>query len=249
ALVIANQDYSELNSLNTVSNDARALAEVLEQQYGFEVRLLINADRLSVMRAVNQLSESLGEDDNLLIYYGGHGSRLETGEREEGYWLPVNANPPPNDSRWVPNEFISNHLARLKAKRVLVVSDSCYAGLLSSSPGYLFFNARGQQRSQTETKAYIDYKLPRRSRLLLTSGGDKPVIDNGNNGHSVFANALLQKLRSNKTILTAPELFMGVLDRVSESAAKYDFLQQPEYKSIKGAGHEVGDFFFVPSAS
>jgi hypothetical protein len=33
---------------------------------------------------------------------------------------------------------------------------------------------------------------------------------------------------------------------VEVAAAKNKFVQTPEFKSIKGAGHEVGDFFFVP---
>jgi len=244
ALIIGNQDYAMLNDLSTVRNDVKELADLLDKQYGFEVQLLLNGDRLSVMKAVNALSEKLEENDNLLIYYAGHGNRISTGEREAGYWLPVNANPPPDDSSWVPNEFVTNHLARLKARRVFVISDSCYAGLLSSSPGYLFF--AGQQKSEKQTKEYIKYKLPRRSRLLLTSGGDRPVIDNGDNGHSVFATALLDKLKSNNRILAAPELFQGIKSKVTDEAGKYEFLQEPVYKSIKGAGHEIGDFFFVP---
>ncbi len=244
ALIIGNEDYAMLNDLSTVRNDVKQLADILDKQYGFEVQLLLNGDRLSVMKAVNALSEKLEENDNLLIYYAGHGNRISTGEREAGYWLPVNANPPPDDSSWVPNEFVTNHLARLKARRVFVISDSCYAGLLSSSPGYLFF--AGQQKSEKQTKEYIKYKLPRRSRLLLTSGGDRPVIDNGDNGHSVFATALLDKLKSNNRILAAPELFQGIKSKVTDEAGKYEFLQEPVYKSIKGAGHEIGDFFFVP---
>lgn len=27
------------------------------------------------------------------------------------------------------------------------------------------------------------------------------------------------------------------------------FVQVPEFKSIKGAGHEAGDFFFVPKST
>lgn len=246
ALIIGNQDYAMLNDLSTVRNDVKQLAGILEKQYGFEVQLLMNGDRLSVMKAINALSEQLEENDNLLIYYAGHGNRISTGEREAGYWLPVNANPPPDDSSWVPNEFVTNHLARLKARRVFVISDSCYAGLLSNSPGYLFF--AGNKKTEKQTKEYIKYKLPRRSRLLLTSGGDRPVIDNGANGHSVFATALLDKLKDNKRILAAPELFQSIKSKVVEEASRYEFLQEPVYKTIKGAGHEIGDFFFVPQS-
>jgi hypothetical protein len=36
---------------------------------------------------------------------------------------------------------------------------------------------------------------------------------------------------------------------VEERAAAIKFEQTPEFKTIKSAGHEVGDFFFVPVAT
>jgi hypothetical protein len=43
-------------------------------------------------------------------------------------------------------------------------------------------------------------------------------------------------------------LFSLVQVKVKEGARRNGFSEQPEFKSIKGAGHEVGDFFFVPLA-
>ncbi|NKI17193.1 peptidase C14 [Spongiibacter sp. KMU-166] len=246
ALVIGNRNYSALEDLETPFNDAREIGAVLENKYGFTVQLLLDADRLTVMRALNELHEVLTEDDNLLIYYAGHGSLIDIGDRNAGYWLPVNADAPPNDSRWVPNEFITNHLGRMQARRVLVIADSCYGGLLSSSPGHLFFgNAAGAEGSSE----YIRYKLPRRSRLLLSSGGDKPVIDGGGGGHSVFARELITILENNSQVMSAPALYANIRQPVMARAEANNFVQEPVYKSIKGAGHEVGDFFFVPKSS
>lgn len=242
ALVIGNRDYSQMDDLETPRNDATEIAKILQQQYGFEVQLMLDADRLSIMQAINELHATLDEDSNLLLYYAGHGSLVDVGERDTGYWLPVNANPPPNDAFWVPNEFVTNHLGRLKARRVLVIADSCYGGLLSSSPGHLFLG----NRSASGDLEYIRYKLPRRSRLLLSSGGDKPVIDNGGGGHSVFARELIGILRDNTQVLSAPDLFASIRGPVMQRASENNFVQEPVYKSIKGAGHEVGDFFFVP---
>lgn len=242
ALVIGNRDYSSIEDLDTPINDAREIAGLLEQRYGFKVQLLTDGDRLSIMKTINDLHDKLDENDNLLVYYAGHGSLIDVGKHDVGYWLPVNADPPPDDSYWVPNEFVTGHLGRLKAKRVLVIADSCYGGLLSSAPGYLMLD-----RNSAEANAeYLRYKLPRRSRLLLSSGGDKPVIDSVGDLHSVFAGELIRVLRENEKILTVPELFAAVEKSVRERAAASDFAQQPVLKSIKGAGHEVGDFFFVP---
>lgn len=241
ALVIGNRDYSRIEDLDTPVNDAREIASLLEERYGFQVELLIDADRLAIMKTINNLHDKLDENDNLLVYYAGHGSLVDVGKRDTGYWLPINADPPPDDSYWVPNEFVTGHLGRFKAKRVLVIADSCYGGLLSSAPGHLMLGDNAEVSEE-----YIRYKLPRRSRLLVSSGGDRPVIDSVGDEHSIFAGELIKALRDNDSILTVPELFARVAESVSKRAADNDFVQEPVLKSIKGAGHEIGDFFFVP---
>jgi hypothetical protein len=203
---------------------------------------LEDADDVSMLRALNDLAKVVKENDNVLIYYAGHGTRLTTAGREAGYWLPTNAERPPDDTFWVPNEQISAHLGRLPAKRVLVVADSCYAGLLSNDPGV---NVFGKQASPD----YFKYKLPKRSRLLLASGGDSPVLDEGGGNNSVFARAFLDILEANTEVLTTPALFDRLQERVKSAAERSNFKQVPEFRSIKSAGHEVGDFFFVPKAA
>ena len=244
ALIIANQDYDNIEDLLTPYSDAQRAKKILEENYGFNVTMLLDADNTTVMKAINELNELVTEEDNLLIFYAGHGTRIGTGELETGYWLPVNATPPPDDTFWVSNEFVTRHLARIKAKRVMVVADSCYSGLLSSAPGYLFMDEKAQY-----TQDYIRYKLPKKSRLLLASGGDQPVLDNIGQGHSVFARAFLDTLEGAGTIISGPELYLKIKDNVASRAKSVGFDQMPEFKAIKGAGHEVGDFFFVRKAS
>ena len=59
ALVIGNQSYDMLNDLDTSHNDAKKIAEVLETRYGFEVDVLLDADRLTIMETINKLHETL----------------------------------------------------------------------------------------------------------------------------------------------------------------------------------------------
>jgi hypothetical protein len=243
AIVIGNQNYQAIESLQTPKYDVQRAARILASKYGFNVQILEDADDVQMLKALNDLNSVLKPEDNLLIYYAGHGERLNNGKSQSGYWLPVNAEAPPKDTFWVPNEQITGHLSRLPAKRVLVVADSCYAGLLSTDPGYLFMSDK-----VSYSRDYLVYKLPKRSRLLLTSGGDAPVLDAGGGGNSVFARAFLDELENNTGILSSPELFSRVRKRVEIAAEHNKFVQTPEFKSIKGAGHEVGDFFFVPKA-
>ena len=162
ALVIGNQNYKRIEPLATPLNDARRAARVLKDVYGFSVTVIDDADDVAMLRALNDLNGVLKPEDNLLIYYAGHGTRLRTGDREAGYWLPVNADPPPVDTFWVANEQVTGHLARLPARRVLVVADSCYAGLLSDDPSFLMRQdrfagiARLRPHSPAEARAPAD---------------------------------------------------------------------------------------------
>lgn len=246
ALLIGNAQYDRLEQLVTPLNDIDRARRVLEDKYGFTVFTLNDSNNVAMMQAINDLSEILTPDDNLLLFYAGHGSRLKAGRVETGYWLPRNAERPPRNTYWVPNQFVTGHLARLKAKRVLVVADSCYAGLLSEEPSMLLLGANAPQYTNPE---FLKYKLSKRSRLLLSSGGDRPVLDEGGDGHSVFASAFLDELESNASLLASPELFLRIRDRVEKNAERMGFSQRPELKTIKAAGHEVGDFFFVPRSS
>jgi regulator of replication initiation timing len=243
ALMIGVQDYDLLDDLVSPANDIARLARLLEDRYGFSVITLADPDQLSVMRAINQLNETLEENDNLLIYFSGHGSRLQSGSRETGYWLPRNAEPSPDDTLWVPNEFVSRHLGRISAQRVLIVSDSCYSGLLGDEPGYVMV---GDGRYTDE---YIEWKMPKRSRLVLSSGADMPVVEEPDREHSVFARALLEALGANDRVLTAPELFLRMRQYVRRIGSGLAPIPDPELKALKNAGHEVGDFFFIPAQS
>ena len=242
AIIIGNQNYQSIEKLQTPISDAERTAKILADKYGFNVQIIEDASDVTMLKALNDLNSLLKPNDNVLIYYAGHGTRLMNGKTESGYWLPVNADPPPQDTFWVPNEQITGHLGRLVAKRILVVADSCYAGLLSTDPSYLFISDKAGYSAE-----YVAFKLPKRSRMLISSGGDQPVLDTGGGTNSVFARAFLDELETNQTVLSTPELFGKLQKRVAMAAAKNRFVQKPEFKSIKAAGHEVGDFFFVPN--
>lgn len=243
AIIIGNQNYQNLDPLQTPRTDAERAAKLLKDKYGFNVRVLEDASDDTMLAALNDLNKILQDNDNVLVYYAGHGSRQKTAGADVGYWLPVNAEPLPSLRFWVGNDQISSYLGVFKARRVLVVADSCYSGLLSNDPALIVFGEHTQAALD-----YLKFKLPKRARLLMASGGDAPVLDTGGNGDSVFAHAFLDVLESNSELLSTPALFARLQERVSSAAARNNFKQVPELKSIKSAGHEVGDFFFVPKS-
>ena len=73
ALVIGNQKYQKLASLDTPEADASDIAALLKDRYGFTVTILLNATRWEMLEELNKMRVLLTEKDNLLIYYAGHG--------------------------------------------------------------------------------------------------------------------------------------------------------------------------------
>jgi Caspase domain/Sel1 repeat len=239
ALVIGNDSYRSLPHLETPVNDAEAVAKLLSQKYGFEVTLLRNATRYDILSALNKMREQLTDKDNLLIYYAGHGDLDRVNQR--GYWLPVDADAN-NNANWISNVDITDILNAMSAKEVMVIADSCYSGTLTRSA----LATLDVGVSQEARDRWIQVMAEKRSRTVLTSGGLKPVLDSGGGQHSVFAKAFLDVLAGNRDVLEGQRLFREVSARVTYKAASMGIDEVPEYAPIRFAGHEAGDFFFVP---
>ena len=240
ALVIGNDHYHHWEKLKNAVADATAVAQVLQQQYGFQITLLKDATRKDILGTLNGFRATLTPEDNLLIYYAGHGYLLS--EIDRGYWIPVDAEIN-NNTEWIPLPNITDLLPLIKAKHILIIADSCYSGKLSrSSLAKLRPDLLGEARfNMLQTLAQ------KPTRTALTSGGVRPVLDMGREGHSIFANAFLGVLQENDSILEGERLFLAVRTRVTRSANRLNFEQIPTYSPIHLAGHEsLGDFIFVP---
>jgi hypothetical protein len=238
ALVIGNNDYRFMPKLDTAANDAREVARVLKENYGFNVTLLLNADRYQILSALNQQREKLTDKDNLLIYYAGHGELDRVNQR--GHWLPVDAEPN-SSANWISNVQITDVLNAMTVRQLLVVADSCYSGTLTRSA---VANLEGGLSDRARAE-WLSLMLQQHSRMVLTSGGVEPVLDSTGGPHSVFARTFIAALRENIGLLAGQELYQALTARVAIEANRAQVHQVPEYAPIKYAGHESGDFFFI----
>jgi uncharacterized caspase-like protein len=228
ALVIGNNDYSNLGKLQTAVNDATAVAQLLESRYGFRTKVLKNATRNDILSALAEYRRTLTETSNLVIYYAGHG--FNDKEADEAYWLPVNAQSN-NNQNWISADDITRSVKAIASLHVLIISDSCYSGDLTRA---------GFNINLGERNAFLAKMLKSKSRTLMSSGGDEPVSDGGAGGHSIFAGALLQNLQQmEEAQFTAASLFERVQQQVGGISN-----QVPQYELIRDSGHLWGDFVF-----
>lgn len=240
ALVIGNNKYQKVPSLDTPHSDARAVAAVLENKYGFQTEVLLDATRYQILSALNKYRAKLTENDNLLIYYAGHGELDRVNMR--GHWLPVDADAD-NTANWISTVAITDILNAVSSKHILVVSDSCYSGAMTRSSLARLDSGMGWKKKMDWIKAMIKTK----SRTVLTSGGLKPVMDGGGGDHSVFAKAFIQTLQNNNDLLEGQAMYQNVSAGIVSIASRFGIEQVPEYAPIRHAGHESGEFFFVPN--
>ncbi|MFT7486634.1 MAG: hypothetical protein ACI9F9_002490 [Candidatus Paceibacteria bacterium] len=237
ALVIGNDIYQHHGNLNTAVSDAQAVAKLLEEDYGFEVDLLPNATSDEIRNALYDLRK-IPDTDNILIYFAGHGA-LDS-EADQGYWFGVNATDRPHTR--VSNSDIRDEVKAMKAKHVLILSDSCFSGSLTRNDSGL----RGLVVTGGSSKVSAeDLKIYRRlsgkkTRLVITSGGNEPVVDSGQDGHSVFAYKFLELLRENRSVVTGHSLFSPLKDYVSLNAP-----QDPKIGRMREVFDNGGDFLFV----
>lgn len=226
-LLIGNSSYRNIDPLVTPVSDIKEISNILTSKYGFFTQLLFNATRYEILTQLNDLRSKLTRNDNLLIYYAGHGwLDKDTGE---GYWLPIDSEQN-NPANWLSNSSITNILKSMEAKHVMIVSDSCYSGALTRSIKIVI-----------RKPLYIQRMAFKRARTVLASGGLEPVLDaGGKENHSVFASAFLEALKENDAeYIETSQLFAKIRRSVMVNSD-----QTPEYSDVRKAGHDGGDFIF-----
>ncbi|MCK4745563.1 MAG: caspase family protein, partial [Bacteroidales bacterium] len=93
-LIIGIDKYrdKEIPGLDNPVSDAEKLYQTLVEHYHFEeenIQLVKDATRAEIIRGLDKLTRSVTPEDNLLIFYAGHGWWDE--KANNGYWLPSDA--------------------------------------------------------------------------------------------------------------------------------------------------------------
>ena len=242
ALVIGNNEYNHWSHLSNAIPDAKAIGAVLKDRYGFTTTVLENADFEQIRNSLYQIIDKMTANDNLLIYYAGHGQRLES--IDVGYWIPVDGHGTKSKKlqNWIRLREVVEAVEISSAKHILVIADSCFSGKLTRGepqpPGAALTEA--EQREANKKMARL------RVRRALTSGGLHPVPDGGADGHSLFANELLNFLKRNRGVVNSNVLFNTVESRIINKSITQ---QRPTYDTIHLAGaNSDGHFIFVPKS-
>lgn len=236
ALIIGINDYKDpkIPDLKTAVNDAKAMAELLRNRYGFQVKLLLGrkATKETIYRALRNMVSSTKPTDSVLIYYAGHGDLDRI--YDDGWWIPADAKGG-DPLTYLDNTQVQKSMRSMKARHVLLISDSCYSGIL-------FGQARAMPQV-IDDKYYLNL-YNEKSRWGMTSGNKTPVSDQGTGSHSVFAYQLLKELSQNeKPYISTQEIYTRIAPIVGNNSD-----QTPLCRPIRNTGDQGGEFVFVASS-
>ena len=234
ALIIGIDKYTgKWPPLQNAVNDAKAIETTLKAKYKFNnFRTLYNeqATRKSVIAQLEWLVKNVDEEDNVFIYYSGHGDFKK--ELNKGYWVPVDA-VSNTTADFISNNDLQTYLGGIKSKHTLLVADACFSGDL--------FRGNTVSVPFENSEKYYKEVHGLASRQAFTSGGIEPVMDGGKNGHSVFAYYLLKSLNENESrFMDASQVYEKIKIPVVNNSD-----QTPKLAPLKDTGDEGGQFIFI----
>jgi uncharacterized caspase-like protein len=242
AVIIGVNAYDKWPSLEYAVKDARAMTEKLKS-LGFQTTILLDqhATKDNILKILgDDLPQKVQKNDRVVIFFAGHGQTEEMADGTQmGYIVPVDADTRNIFSTAISMDQVRVFSRRLRAKHVLYLIDSCYAGLGLTRSGTIPPSERDYLRKITTRKAH----------QMLTAGG-KGERAHEEGGHGVFTKYVLEALdgaadRDERGFITFSDMASYVKPKVS----RYTGTKQiPQYGSIDGEGEFVFVLAGLPAA-
>ncbi len=237
ALIIGIDNYSGYwPKLNNAVNDAEGMAEILKKSYMFnDVYTLTNeqATRKNILDKLDWLSKHLTKEDNLLVFYSGHGQYNKI--LNKGFWVPSDATSN-SVADYISNSDLKTFIGGIPSKHTLLITDACFAGdIFRGAPAEsMAFDPNNMER-------YYKEVYSKQSRDALTSGGLEEVMDSGKNNHSIFTYYLIKSLTENqKKYMDATQLYNDFKIAVANNSD-----QTPILQALRDTNDEGGQFVFI----
>jgi len=223
ALIFSPDKNEDWGDLSNAVNEGTRLKEILENRYVFEEVVLVTNPTVSdFFEAFSKIQEKLREQDNLFIYYNGHGDIATNASKQKiGFWV-MSDSKRKDKSTWVLNKDVKNMLDLINCRHILLVVDACFGGsVFMKGPGIPITN---------------DYL--KKSCTAITSAGLENVWDGGD-----FFRFFETTLRTNKkSLLRESELYFSIKQGIDGERQKGNSVPSPKMGPLDARMN--GEFIF-----
>ncbi len=211
ALLVATNVYDFFTDLVNPVLDARTISTELSENYGVVSELVVNPTLEETAAKIREYaSRSYGEQDNLLVFFAGHGVYDEV--FREGYVISRDSRQ--NDrgkTSYLSHSNLRTMINNVRCPHIFLVMDVCFGGTFDP---HLASTHRGSgMYADISTGEYVRRKMQYTTRLYLTSGGKEYVPDGRPGFHSPFARRFIESLRhygGEDGVLTTAEILQFV---------------------------------------
>ncbi|MDP2574192.1 caspase family protein [Vibrio penaeicida] len=220
--LIGINSYKHHDNLAGCVRDITDFKNVLLEKYDFkseDVYEIIdeNANSKNIQDALKGYGKSLSSDDNLIIYYSGHGEYDE--ELDIGYWVPHEADV---YTQYIQNSNIITFLSRINCKHIILISDSCFSNSI-------FREGRFKK---------VDEYFEKSSRWALTSAFYE-AKDSDEISNTLFAECIIDCLKETEKDIRFSEIIEKVKARF-----EINLFQSPQGAPLNLEDHHGGEFIF-----
>lgn len=213
AVIIGNENYSQVAKVPYAQNDAKVFAEYCEKTLGLpEKNIKCYNDAtfgimLSAIENIQNIAEAYKGNINVIFYYAGHGVPNESSN--DAYLLPVDANGR-NTTVCYPIGKLYDDLKASNAMRITVFLDACFSGAQRGDG--MLASARGVAIKAKQA-------VPQGNMVVFTAASeDETAYPYDEKGHGLFTYYLLKKLKDTKGNVTLGELGNYICEKVAQEA-------------------------------
>lgn len=224
AILIAINKYKHWNALRHPVEDAQEIKEILSRRYYVDRFIELydgEATKAGIIKLFSQLINTTRSEDGVFIFYAGHGHLDQMSDT--GFWIPADGGLDRfEQDNWLPNSQIRGFISKMKARHIVLMSDSCFSGDILNPTRAI---------TPEITNEYFRNAYSRISRQVLTSGASEAVPD-----ASAFARGLKQALEGNTAAHLDPLMLYNQI-RLSMTDST------PLLGDLKDCGHQEGASF------
>ncbi|MFC2152509.1 caspase family protein [Bacteroidota bacterium] len=211
AIIFATNIYDSFSELVNPVIDATTIAEELKSNYYVQAELLVNPTLKEAIEKIREYAKlEYGENDNLLIFFAGHGIYDEV--FKEGYVISRDSKSDDvAKTSYLSHSNLRTMINNIPCNHIMLVMDVCFGGTFD--PLIASKSRAADMYTEVTNEEFIARKKKYKTRLYLTSGGKEYVPDGRPGHHSPFARKFLEALRNyggNDGILTINEIIQYI---------------------------------------
>lgn len=213
AVIISNENYSEVEPVKFALNDGHVIAQYFEKTLGIpknNIKHVSDATLNNIRKQINwlkQIADAFGTEAKIILYYSGHGVPDE--KSKDAYLMPVDGYHSDMSTNYSINHLYEE-LASMNVDQITVFMDACFSG--SQRGDNMLVAARG-------VKIKSRANAPKGKLVVFSAAqGDETAYPLSEKGHGMFTYYLLKKLKETGDKVTLGELSDYITTEVKRSS-------------------------------